>query len=115
MKTAQHAATRAIAAVLRWGSYLSAGLILLGMVLVLTSPDVPLQVGPAIPFAQLGEQLAQRNPYAVMQVGILLLLLTPVVRVGTAVVSFTVAGERRYALVSLVVLALILLSIWGAR
>ena len=106
---------RGVAAVLRWGSYLSAGIILLGMVLAVTRPDFPLQIGPAIPLRYLWKQLTTGNPYAVMQVGILLLLLTPVVRVGTAVVSFTVAGERRYALVSLVVLALILLSMWGAR
>ena len=113
MTPAQQSTARAIAAVLRWGSYLSAAVLLLGVLWVLRTPDVPLQVGPAVPLRRLGEQLAVGNPYAVMQLGILLLLLTPLLRIVTAAVSFELAGERRYAVVSLVVLGLILLSLLG--
>lgn len=115
MTSPSHRASQAIALVLRWGSYLSAAVLLLGVVWVLRTPDMPLQVGQAIPLRQLGEQLAAGNPYAVMQLGILLLLLTPLVRIVTAAVSFELAGERRYALVSLAVLSLILLSLLGVR
>ncbi|MFQ5816442.1 MAG: DUF1634 domain-containing protein [Terriglobia bacterium] len=106
-------ASQAISAVLRWGSYLSTAVLLLGVVWMLRAPDVPLRVGPAMPLRQLGRQLAAGNPYAVMQLGILLLLLTPLLRIVTAAVSFGLAGERRYALVSLVVLSLILLGLLG--
>ncbi|MGH8631841.1 MAG: DUF1634 domain-containing protein [Burkholderiales bacterium] len=44
-----------------------------------------------------------------------LLLLTPLLRLVVAAISFWVEGERRYTLVSLVVLAMILLSAWLAR
>ncbi|MFQ5926653.1 MAG: DUF1634 domain-containing protein [Terriglobia bacterium] len=104
-------AAEAISAVLRWGSYLSAAVLLLGVVWVLRSPEVPLQVGPAMPLRQLGRQLVAGNPYAVMQLGILFLLLTPLLRIVTAAVSFGLAGERRYTLVALAVLSLILLSL----
>lgn len=108
-------ASRAIAAVLRWGSYLSAGVLLVGIILVVRTRNVPLQIGPGLPLTEMGRALAAGNPYAVMQLGIVLLLLTPLVRIVTAAAAFARAGERRYALVSLVVLGLILLTLLGAR
>jgi uncharacterized membrane protein len=104
-------AQRAIAGVLRWGCYVSAGVLLAGVAWALGARGVALQVGPPIPLRELGTQLARGNPYALMQVGVLLLLLTPLVRIVTAAVSFELAGERRYTLVSLVVLTLILLTV----
>jgi len=108
-------AARSIAAVLRWGSFLSAGLMLAGVVWLLLAVDVPLQVGPPIPLGLLLGQLREANPYALMQAGLTLLLLTPLLRIGVAAVSFWAQGERRYTLVSLVVLAIILTSILLAR
>lgn len=106
--------TQWIASVLRWGCYLSASLLLVGFGWVLVAPDVPIQAGPPIPLPMLVYQLREGNPYAVMQLGVLLLLMTPVVRVIAAAFSFALAGERRYALVSLAVLGLILISLLGA-
>jgi len=108
-------AARWIAAVLRWGSFVSAGLMLVGVVWLMLATDVPLQVGPPIPLAALAGLLRQGNPYAVMQVGLTLLLLTPLLRIGVAAGSFWAQGERRYTLVSFVVLAIILASILLAR
>lgn len=104
----------AVAAVLRWGSYLSAAVLALGILWVLRTPDVPLQIGPAMPLRFLGQQLAAGNPYAVMQLGILLLLATPLLRVVTAALAFAVGGERRYAGVSLAVFLFIVLALLGA-
>lgn len=111
MNAAPERVTRWVAFALRWGSYLSALLLVLGVVWVVADPDVPLQAGPAMPLKALGVQLAQRNPYAVMQLGLLLLLATPLLRAGVAGAAFWLQRERRYTLVSLAVLALILLSV----
>ena len=104
-----------VAAVLRWGSYISAALMLVGVALVFVDSSVPIQVGPAMPLASLAEQLSYLNPYAIMQLGVLLLLLTPLARLVVTALSFWLEGEPRYALVSLTVLAIILVSLLLAR
>ena len=104
-----------VAAVLRWGSYISAGVMLLGVVLVFFASDVPIQVGSAMPLAAMVEQLRYGNPYAVMQLGVILLLLTPLARLVVAALSFWLEGEPRYSLVSLAVLAIILASLLLSR
>ncbi len=115
MKRAPQRATVWVSATLKWGSYLSAALMLLGSVGVLIHGDLPIQVGPPMPLRLLPEQLLRANPYAVMQAGVVLLLLTPLVRLMAAALSFWLDGERRYALVSLAVLGIILLSLALAR
>lgn len=110
-----HRATALIAGVLRWGSYLSAALLFAGLVWALLMPETPLQLGRAIPLRMLAPQLAAGNFYAVMQLGILLLLLTPLLRIAAAAVSFHAEGERRYTLAALVVLTIILVSLLLAR
>jgi len=104
-----------IAFVLRWGSYFSAVFLLVGLGWVMVAPDVPIQAGPPMPLKAVGPQLRSGNPYAVMQLGILLLLATPLTRVVMASVSFWLGGERRYSLMSLAVLAVILLTVLLAR
>ncbi len=104
-----------VAAVLRWGSYVSAGFMLLGIVLIFFQPDVPIQVGSAMPLAAMTEQLRLLNPYAVMQLGVILLLLTPLARLVVAALSFWLEGERRYTLISLAVLVIILASLLLSR
>ncbi len=104
-----------VAAVLRWGSYGSAGLMLLGIVLSFFQPDFAMQIGPAMPLAWLPKQISLGNPYAVMQLGVILLLLTPLARLVVAALSFWLEGERRYSLVSLTVLLIILASLLLSR
>jgi uncharacterized membrane protein len=108
-------AYRWVAAVLRWGSYLSAALMLAGVVLVFFLADVPIQVGSAMPLGTMLSSLRHANPYAVMQLGVVLLLLTPLARLVVAAVSFWLEGERRYAVVSLAVLVIILASLVLSR
>ncbi|MGH7909566.1 MAG: DUF1634 domain-containing protein [Candidatus Acidiferrales bacterium] len=104
-----------VAAVLRWGSYGSAALMLVGVVLALFDSGVPIQVGPAMPLASLPQQLSYFNPYAIMQLGVLLLLLTPIARLVVTAFSFWLEGEPRYSLVSLTVLLIILASLLLSR
>ncbi len=102
---------RWIAGTLRWGSYLSALLLAVGVVWVALDPSVPIQVGPGMPFRILGEQLATGNPYAIMQLGLLVLLATPLLRVVVAAGSFWRRKEWRYTVISLLVLLSVLISV----
>jgi uncharacterized membrane protein len=104
-----------IAFVLRWGSYISAVFLLVGLVWVIAAPDVPIQAGPPMPLNVVGKQLLGGNPYAVIQLGILLLLATPLTRVVMASVSFWLGGERRYSLMSLAALAIIVVTVFLAQ
>jgi uncharacterized membrane protein len=54
--------------------------------------------------------VAHGRPVAVIFLGVLLLIFTPVLRVLGAGAYFAATGERRYALISLVVLVLLLLG-----
>lgn len=115
MSVAPRRATVWIAATLKAGSLGAAALMLAGVVWVLAEVDVPLQVGPPMPLAALAAQLLLGNPYAVMQAGVLLLVLTPLLRIVVAGASFWAEGERRYTLVSLAVLVIIAVSLLLAR
>jgi len=115
VRTTPQRATAWVAATLKWGSYLSAALMLVGAVLLLGETDRPIQVGPPMPLRLLPGELLDASPYAVMQAGVLLLLLTPVVRLVMAAISFWLERERRYTLVSLGVLAIILVSVFLSR
>ena len=103
---------RWLAGTLRWGSYLSALLLAVGVVWVALDPSVPIQVGPGMPFRILGEQLATGNPYALMQLGLLVLLATPLLRVVVAAGTFWRIRERRYTVVALLVLLSVAASVW---
>ncbi len=103
---------RWIAGTLRWGSYLSALLLAVGVVWVALDPSVPIQVGPGMPFRILGEQLVVGNPYALMQLGLLVLLATPLLRVVVAAGTFWRIRERRYTVVALLVLLSVAASVW---
>ncbi len=103
---------RAIAKVLRYGSLLSTIIMGLGVVLLLMSGPWFLSFYSKPPGARvLLRGALYLAPPSLAEVGILLMLLTPIVRIGVAIAGF--AGERdyRYALVGLGVLGVVLVSI----
>jgi uncharacterized membrane protein len=51
------------------------------------------------------------NSEALMQIGLVLLILTPVARVGVAVVGFFLEKDRLYTVVSLIVLLILAFSL----
>ncbi len=51
---------------------------------------------------------------AVMQLGLLLLIATPIVRVIFSVFAFAIEGDRMYVLFTLIVLAVLLYSLFGS-
>jgi uncharacterized membrane protein len=66
-------------------------------------------------FGDLPARLGALEPLAISQLGLLTLLATPVMRVAASVVGFTLEGDRLYAAITLVVLAVLLASIFFVR
>jgi len=103
-------AQTAIAAVLRYGSLLSALVMAAGVGLALLRGGVTALSSKSSAGALLG-QVLMRDPLGVTELGILLLLLTPVFRVVIAVIGFSAERDTKYVLVALGVLAVMLSSI----
>jgi uncharacterized membrane protein len=54
------------------------------------------------------------NVLAVMQLGLLVLIATPIVRVAFSVFAFAIEGDRMYVAFTLIVLAVLLYSLFGS-
>jgi uncharacterized membrane protein len=52
---------------------------------------------------------------AVIQLGLLLLILTPILRVALSAVSFAREGDRMYVMIALIVLAVLVSSLLGIK
>ncbi len=66
-------------------------------------------------FGALGPNLLALRPVGLAQLGLVVLVATPVVRVGASVVGFVLEGDRLYAGITLVVLTILLLSLFVLR
>jgi uncharacterized membrane protein len=107
--------------VLAGGVSVSAAVIALGFVLALAfgwrtslAGGAP---GPAnlADFSAMPAGLVALRPSAITQLGLALLLATPVVRVAASVVGFALGEDRLYVVITLVVLAILLGSIFLIR
>jgi len=63
--------------------------------------------------AQLFHLIATGDGAAIVQLGLLLLIATPIARVVFAVVGFAIERDRLYVAVSLVVLAVLMISLFS--
>ena len=104
-----HAGELAISRLLRGGVTLAASLLVLSLVGSWNAGGSI--AGTTVPFAELfaGERTA---PAILAQLGLLALALTPFARVALAAGLFARAGEKRQALVSAAVLALLLVALF---
>ncbi|HVA85430.1 MAG TPA: DUF1634 domain-containing protein [Candidatus Saccharimonadales bacterium] len=71
--------------------------------------------GNASDFSRLLDNLAAVRPIGIAQLGLLVLLATPVLRVAAALVGFALERDRLYVLVSGVVLCVLLASLFLLR
>jgi uncharacterized membrane protein len=100
-----------ISHVLRGGVVLSAVIIAIGMLAVVTdrgsrtSPPAPLDS-----LAGVWQGIQVGNPLAVIMAGLLVLLATPVLRVAVSVVAFALEGDLRYVTITCLVLLVLLAS-----
>jgi uncharacterized membrane protein len=70
---------------------------------------------PTTNFGDLPTRLAVLEPLAIAQLGLLTLLATPVVRVAASVVAFASEGDRLYTVITAIVLAILLTSVFLLR
>jgi uncharacterized membrane protein len=66
-------------------------------------------------FSDLAEGLRALRPQAIAQLGLLVLVATPIVRVMTSLISFALEGDRLYVLLTTIVLAILLASAFLIR
>jgi uncharacterized membrane protein YfcA/uncharacterized membrane protein len=110
------AATYAIIGwVLQGGVILSAAVIIFGIFLESLQPNKfepqKLQSFPQT-FSQVWAGLLILRPQAVIALGLLLLIATPVVRVAISIVAFAVERDRRFVIITSLVLLILLFSIF---
>src|SRR6266581_3721163 len=99
--------------ILQGGVILSASIILIGFILLPLRPG-GLSVHRFLTFPQTLSQvwagLLVLHPQAIIALGLLLLIATPIMRVVVSIVAFALEGDRRFVVITMFVLAILLLS-----
>ena len=107
--SAQHNAERWTSRILRLGVWVSACLMIIGLVLAAMSPSeiVPLSTNPSL--GNLAERMFSTtiDPVTLMFTGLVMLMFTPVLRVITAVFGFAVERDWRFVVVSSIVMLML--------
>lgn len=110
-----------VSGVLIIGVMAAASLIGLGLVTALivgwggSLVGTPADNTAATAFADMGSNLAALRPVGFAQLGLVVLLATPVARVAASVAAFALEGDRLYAAMTTVVLLVLLVSIFVLR
>ena len=105
--------TTVISWILQGGVIASSALIVLGLCLL---PIRPGGLSPqrvlAFPhtFSEIWDGLLILRPQAIIVIGLLVLIATPVVRVAVSVVAFALEHDRRYVVITLLVLTILICS-----
>ncbi len=102
-----------ISNVLRGGVLLSAAVILVGVILYYTHPQAPPAEALTYPhtLGQVIPGLMSGSPEAIITLGLLILLATPVLRVAVSIGAFALEHDWLYVAITTLVLALLLSSI----
>jgi uncharacterized membrane protein len=101
----------ALGRVLAIGTYASMALVTIGLVLLVAGGGSPLNAGPPLDLGTLGADLLAGRPAGFLWVGILGVICTPALRVTGALVGFWRGGERRMALIALLILVVVGLGV----
>ncbi|HYM85082.1 MAG TPA: DUF1634 domain-containing protein [Candidatus Dormibacteraeota bacterium] len=75
----------------------------------------PSASSPTTDFGGLGANLLAVRPLGLAQLGLVVLVATPVLRVATSVVAFALEGDRLYVAITSIVLAILLGSLFVLR
>ncbi len=113
MKEKRDIASTWISRILFAGSLCAAALLALGLGLLWIGGSSPDHLGNAVrpSFSKLFSALTGGEPVAIINLGILAMMLTPFLRVVAAVVSFLMEKDYRYAAVGLGVTIILLFTI----
>lgn len=108
-RTTEHNAERWTGLVLRLGVWISACVMIAGMLLAALAPSAVIQSSANPSLGALARQLVSTtvDPATVMYAGLVLLMFTPVLRVLTALFGFAVERDWRFVVVSSIVLLML--------
>lgn len=105
--------TLTISWILQVGVVLSAIIILVGLSLLITQGGIlgaqQLQAFPHT-LNQVWSNLLVLQPQAIIELGLILLIATPVLRVVISVIAFNMEHDRRYVIIALLLLAILMTS-----
>ncbi len=104
---------RAIAVALRTGVLLAGALCAIGLILWAASGYPGQNVISSSNFYGAFSLTAKGDFAGIIYLGIFLLIATPVFRVALAAVGFSIERDRRYVIISLTVLAMLLIGIFS--
>lgn len=102
---------RTIARLLTGGTYLSIGLLAIGVVLMAINGVSPRAGGPSFDPARLAADLVAVKPAGFLWLGLVVALATPLGRVAASLVGYVAGGERRMALIAAAILAVVSLAV----
>ncbi len=105
--------TAVIGGILQGGVILSAVVILIGVILLPFSPGgLSPQRIDHFPhtLGEVGAGLVTFHPQAIITLGLLILIATPVLRVAVSVIAFELEHDRKYTIITLIVLAILITS-----
>jgi uncharacterized membrane protein len=94
--------------VLITGVILSFGTLVVGLILYAMSPTD----GTTLPLDKILDGVVRGDPIAVIDLGIVLLIATPLVRILAAGISFGLEKDYRFVGISIFVLAMIVLAVF---
>ncbi|HEX9043389.1 MAG TPA: DUF1634 domain-containing protein [Candidatus Limnocylindrales bacterium] len=102
---------RAVGRILMTATYVGVGLIAAGAILMVLEGVSPLDPAPSLSPADAAAALVALRPEGPLAVGLVVLIASPTLRVVSSLVGYLEARERRMALVSLAILAVIAASV----
>jgi len=91
------------------GVMISLALVIVGLILTAIAGAKDNQ--PVGPLSDLPQELLELNPMAIITLGILVLLLTPIVQVVVALVTFSIDRDRLYLGICITLLCILTLSL----
>jgi len=106
-------AYKIVGSVLKWGSWISVIVLILGILLFLINPS-PSEFGTISWGKDFWKKLSHFDSLSLINLGILLMMLVPFFRVLAIGVSFVIEKDKKYSLISLGVLLFLILGIFLA-
>ncbi len=92
-------------------TYLSVGLLLVGVVPMVIAGTSPLSGGPGLDLAKLPEMIAGLDPVAFLWLGILMVIATPISQVALAAVAYARNRDRTMVAIALAILAIMAVGV----
>jgi uncharacterized membrane protein len=102
---------RSVARLLSVGTYASIALLAAGVLAMAAAGRSALDAGPGFDLGRIAPDLAALRPEGFLWLGVVLILATPSARVAASLVGYLRRGDRSMAVVSILILAVIALSV----